>query len=333
MLAKLITTLKIENFKSIEKLTIPCRRINIFIGEPNTGKSNILEATGLLSAGNYNRLTGFIRLETLVDLFHKRDVSKHVVIETDQISCTLEMVDDTFRVSYQSGTSYLIFSCNLQGAGMSLIDGSAENICRNILSKFKFYRFNASATHCRRTPPPLTPPHGENLAFVIRSIPELRKLVGELFRQFGFRFVISAESDRIFIHEPLEEGIDISYPYSVVSETLRRTIFHIAAIYSNKKSILAFEEPEAHAFPFHVKRLAEFIAFDKNGNQYFISTHNPYFVETILEKSEVKDVQVFITYLRNGKTELKMLSESEKEELLDMGPSLFLNLELFVEEK
>mgnify|MGYP003878979073 CR=1 FL=1 len=333
MLAKLITTLEIENFKSIEKLTIPCRRINIFIGEPNTGKSNILEAIGLLSAGNSNTLKGFIRLETLLDLFHKRDASKRVIIKTNQISCTLKMVNGTFRVLYQRGSSFLTFSCSVHGDEMLLISGNLEATCQNILSRFKFYRFNASATHWERIPPPLIPPDGRNLAFVIRSIPKLRKFVGKLFGQFGFRFVISAESDRIFIHEPLEEGIDISYPYLVVSETLRRTIFHIAAIYSNKNSVLAFEEPEAHAFPFHVKRLAEFIAFDKNGNQYFISTHNPYFVETILEKSEVKDVQVFITYLRNGKTKLKTLSESEKEELLDMGPSLFLNLELFVEEK
>jgi len=333
VLAKLITTLEIENFKSIEKLTIPCRRINILIGEPNTGKSNILEAIGLLSAGNSNTLKGFIRLETLLDLFHKRDASKRVVVRTNQISCALKMINGDFHVSYHSKDSFLTFSYNVQGVKQKLVDGNAGGICQDILSRFKFYRFNASVVPWKRAPPPLIPPHGENLAFVIRSIPKLREFVGKLFGQFGFRFVISAESDRIFIHEPLEEGIDISYPYLVVSETLRRTIFHIAAIYSNKNSVLAFEEPEAHAFPFHVKRLAEFIAFDKNGNQYFISTHNPYFVETILEKSEVKDVQVFITYLRNGKTKLKTLSESEKEELLDMGPSLFLNLELFVEEK
>ena len=45
----MITKLSIANFKSIRQLDIDCKKINLFIGEPNTGKSNILEALALLS--------------------------------------------------------------------------------------------------------------------------------------------------------------------------------------------------------------------------------------------------------------------------------------------
>ena len=45
----MISHLSIENFKSIRKLDLNCKKINIFIGEPDTGKSNILEALGVLS--------------------------------------------------------------------------------------------------------------------------------------------------------------------------------------------------------------------------------------------------------------------------------------------
>ncbi|MHA1431833.1 MAG: hypothetical protein ACTSRV_15795 [Candidatus Freyarchaeota archaeon] len=48
--------------------------------------------------------------------------------------------------------------------------------------------------------------------------------------------------------------------------------------------MLVFEEPEAHAFPYYTKFLAEKIALDTS-NQYFISTHNPYFLLSILEKA------------------------------------------------
>ena len=34
----MITALKIERFKSIRKLELNCRRVNLFIGEPNIGK-------------------------------------------------------------------------------------------------------------------------------------------------------------------------------------------------------------------------------------------------------------------------------------------------------
>lgn len=42
----MIETLSIERFKSIKSLAIPCRKVNVFIGAPDTGKTNILEALG-----------------------------------------------------------------------------------------------------------------------------------------------------------------------------------------------------------------------------------------------------------------------------------------------
>ena len=45
----MITTLDIKGFKSVKSIRLDCRRINLLIGEPNTGKSNILEALGFLS--------------------------------------------------------------------------------------------------------------------------------------------------------------------------------------------------------------------------------------------------------------------------------------------
>jgi AAA15 family ATPase/GTPase len=45
----MITKLSISNFKSVRKLDIDCKKVNLFIGEPNTGKSNILEAMALMS--------------------------------------------------------------------------------------------------------------------------------------------------------------------------------------------------------------------------------------------------------------------------------------------
>jgi hypothetical protein len=50
-----IETIEIKNFKSIRHQRIEgCRRINVFIGYPNTGKSNILEALSVFSIDNDN---------------------------------------------------------------------------------------------------------------------------------------------------------------------------------------------------------------------------------------------------------------------------------------
>jgi AAA15 family ATPase/GTPase len=38
----MIKDLEIKNFKSIKHLNLNCRKINLCIGEPNTGKSTFL---------------------------------------------------------------------------------------------------------------------------------------------------------------------------------------------------------------------------------------------------------------------------------------------------
>lgn len=47
----MMTGLMVERFKSIRKLELNCRRINLFIGEPNSGKGNITNQLQKLDAG------------------------------------------------------------------------------------------------------------------------------------------------------------------------------------------------------------------------------------------------------------------------------------------
>ena len=46
----MLKKLTVERFKSIRRATLELGRINLFIGGNGAGKSNILEATGVLSA-------------------------------------------------------------------------------------------------------------------------------------------------------------------------------------------------------------------------------------------------------------------------------------------
>ncbi|MBK8564371.1 MAG: AAA family ATPase [Saprospiraceae bacterium] len=80
-----IKQLRIRNFKSIKDVELDCERINLFIGEPNVGKSNVLEAMSLLGAG-YGKfgvkfMGEFIRYEEVSDLFHFDNVLEPVEVE------------------------------------------------------------------------------------------------------------------------------------------------------------------------------------------------------------------------------------------------------------
>jgi AAA15 family ATPase/GTPase len=67
----MIRHVHIENFKSIKELDLDLKRVNVIIGEPNSGKSNILEAFGLLYWLQHRRnLHELVRHEHINELFH-----------------------------------------------------------------------------------------------------------------------------------------------------------------------------------------------------------------------------------------------------------------------
>src|SRR5690606_6428673 len=91
----------------------------------------------------------------------------------------------------------------------------------------------------------LIPPYGENLIPVLMNYSEIRKEVTPLFKEYGLDLVIDTEDNVLEIQKKID---DLSYkiPYSLTADTLRRIIFYLAAILSNKDSVIMLEEPEAH---------------------------------------------------------------------------------------
>jgi len=321
----MIKSLAIKNFKSVQHLNLDCRRVNLFIGEPNTGKSNILEAIGLLSHIYHgDELRGFVRFENMRDLFYDHVLDNNVGIGFDK-----KALEITFKDGYFGGNS---FDGETQQPGTAFhynYEGSGTRWDRKEYSQFKFYRFAVRKNFPNQKSEFLRPPDGDNLLAVILAHKELRTLAKQIFGRFNLTLVFEPQEGRIEVQKQLED-IVIAFPYSLASETLQRLVFYLTAIHSNKNSILAFEEPEAHAFPYYTKYLAEIIALDKNENQYFISTHNPYFLLSILEKTPKNEIAVFNTYLENYQTKVKALTEDQMKEVLEKGIDLFFDIERFL---
>jgi len=90
----LITDIEIKNFKTLKNVKIQCKRINLFVGKPNVGKSNLLEALSLFCApySNYNSktyLSDFIRYKKFEDLFYDKEIGNQVEINTNIGSAVL----------------------------------------------------------------------------------------------------------------------------------------------------------------------------------------------------------------------------------------------------
>jgi len=52
---------------------------------------------------------------------------------------------------------------------------------------------------------------------------------------------------------------------------------------------------------------------------------------SILEKSHKDEVAIFITYFEDYQTKVKLMSEKELEEIMDLGVDIFFNIERFLE--
>ena len=98
-------------------------------------------------------------------------------------------------------------------------------------------------------------------------------------------------------------------------------VFHLSIILSNRGSLICLEEPEVHAFPIYSQDLGERIVNDTE-NQYLITTHNPYFLDAILDKGNQKDIAVFQVYNQGYETKINKLTIEEIEKLR-MGDIFF----------
>jgi AAA15 family ATPase/GTPase len=171
----------------------------------------------------------------------------------------------------------------------------------------------------------LNPPFGDNLVAVLCTNEALRQRVGGVIRSKGFRLQLRPAEDELFIAKDVKEEL-YSYPWIGVSETLRRVAFLMAVLETNRDATLLLDEPESSIWPFYTKYFAERMGLDES-NQYFITTHNPYLLSSIVEKTPMKDLNVFVTTMEQFETRLKRVPDENLPELLELDSAAFFNLD------
>lgn len=309
----MLKQIAIKSFKSISSIDFKCNRINVFIGAPNTGKSNILEALAYLSY--YLRpqtkdgidLKSFVRFNHRSDLFYDNEVSQPINIKFD---------DYSLKINYRE----------------NLVDKLYKKDQKITLKNYKgpsirYYRYIERELFHSTFPDFLLPSDGINLFFLLLTHKHLRELISDILKPFNLSLGLRKTEYKIEISKTID-GITISYPYITISDTLKRLIFHLIAIETNSNSVIIFEEPEVHAFPYYTKFFAEKVALNKKANnQYFFSTHNPYFLMPLLQKT--KDVNVYATRWENFQTKIYLLNN---EDILSHDSDIFFNLDNLIED-
>jgi AAA15 family ATPase/GTPase len=349
-----IQNIEIKNFKSIRHAKIDdCKRINVFIGYPNVGKSNILEAMCLISylsnRSNHTSYKNLCRFKELIDIFSDGDREKKSELVTEGFLFELEYVNkndvdfsikdinlDNRKVKITTpeiaagiikGVD-IVLSMNKSGVLSHRSGKWGNNYEKPVLKK---YQFGHSGFNSQQDPKVLGFPYGPNLSEVIRHNVDLRRECGELFSNYNLKLVFD-ESGNIIIQKQLDEFSAFQFSISQVADTLQRLIFHKAAILTNKNSILLFEEPEAHMFPPYISKFTSDIMYDGNNNQFFITTHSPFVINDLMENLKKEDFAIFaVGYKKEtGETILKRITDEEIHEMYQYGIDVFLNLENYL---
>ncbi|HTL83113.1 MAG TPA: AAA family ATPase [Bacteroidia bacterium] len=356
-----ITTLEINNFKSVKHLKLDCKRINVFIGEPNVGKSNILESLSLFSASHYNPthrlLSNQIRFERVGNLFFDQDRSHNISVFTDIGGAMLRFQKDThdsyelilgpdseFMQQFSDGTNYNAYQqFSIRGATDDRFLGkpikpfivnftSDQNPVSNsprYTNPFRRYIFNANVKESNPFSAFLAPPYGENLYSILEHNPKLYEECSGFFSKYGLDLLIDTQTNKLEVQKRVGNRV-YKIPYALAADTLQRIIFHFAAIETNNDSVLVFEEPEAHSFPKYISMFADKVIASAN-NQFFIATHSPYLLTPFIEQCDPKDIAIFVCTYKNYETKARALSDKEIGNIMESGIDLFFNIDAFKE--
>jgi predicted ATPase len=355
--------LEIKNFKSIKQIDIETSRVNLFIGKPNSGKSNLIEALTLFNfiqaKEKRNIEPTLIRYNSLDNLFYDRNLSNDIQVD---------LGNNVALLTYYSGINAFFQVINPSPSLISKLDDyKREHLTINEFLKKQILNqthlgidsYSSAATFLDMKGSIIPPAIGsgienpirryefregveygdlyasylksssENLYTIVQGNPNIREWINSFYEEFGLEFLMDYSS-RTFEIQKKEKGIVYKIPFELTPDTFRRMLFHVAAIYSNKNATILLEEPESHSFPPYVKELSELIKTDKN-NTYFITTHSPYFFNSMVEDSEkVKDISFFHVYYEDYQTKIKKLTQKELDNISGSGADVFFNIDSFI---
>ena len=331
----MIQHLKIRNYKTVQALDLPCKRFNVFIGDTSTGKTNILEALTLLSQGIIRHDADLkaqaldkrvIRYDRLSELFTNADVRLAIHVEADQLGLVA-----TFDGSTEA-TTFLYSDGSGKRAEYRFLPAGNTVYLPESDSRFEVplrrYEFDPAVVFGAHWFPHLAPTDGHNLTVVLLGHPDLLAEVDEIMSAKDIHISIDRDGHRISQRIDLARNVSVHLSWSTVSETIRRYIFLYTAVRSNANAVLLLDEPERNTFPFYTKHLAEVMAREPS-NQYFISTHSQYLLQSLVEKAPAEEIQIIATFRKDGVTQVRVLPLPE---VLDMMQyDLFLNLDRLVE--
>ena len=325
-----IDNIEIKNFKSIRDQKIEgCKRINVFIGYPNTGKSNILEA---LSSIQYCKmpqgidLRDLFRFEDAAELFFEANAKQDGIVSYNKSkSVFIKFVDKNL---------VQMLTTEYHPDSIGIVSASEKN-ASDLIDIFK-YDFKQNIDNNRgNSYRHLQSPFGENLFLMLRENLGLRKSFNEILVNYNLRLLIDKTSNSVKLIKSIDSDSIFQLSYGLLADTLQRLFFYKTAVITNRNSVLLFEEPEAHMFPPYISKLTSDIIHDENDNQYFIATHSPFVLNNFMDNLKSDELAIYIVSYKKetGETQIHKMNEEDMHEAYQFGYDFFMNIDKFISQE
>jgi AAA15 family ATPase/GTPase len=365
-----LNQLEIKNFKSIKQLSIDCKRVNVFIGKPNVGKSNILEAISLFGAcysvNQEKYLSELIRYQEVSNLFYDDDLLNIVSVNSDKTSAKLR---------YDSGSNRNMYDLTVGDKDFIKVIETDESI----FSRDHKYHDYMTNYNPKTNAPYLVPLYqsmevqgimGRNHSS--NYYPAIAKFESPVRK---YQFKNANLGNNKFPNYLLPTSGDNLFTIVDHNKNLRQEIVEIFKQYKlnfvgyKKENTFEIEKNiDGYITKYHYNSIADtfqrlifyFAAIDSNKdavlvleepevhsfppytrdlaqrivesteNQFFITTHSPYLLQNLMENLGEDELNVLVTYYEDYQTKVRKLTNEELTQAADFGIDLFYNLDSFV---
>ncbi len=325
-----IDNIEIKNFKSIRYQKIEgCKRINVFIGYPNVGKSNILEA---LSSIQYCKmlpgidLRELFRFEDATELFFEANAKQDGIVSYNKSKSVF--------IKFVDKNSVQMFATGYHPDSVRIVSAGGKKVS-DLIDIFK-YEFrqnidNEKGSSYRH----LQSPFGENLFLMLREKLALRKSFNEILVNYNLRLLIDKTSNSIKLIKSIDSDSIFQLSYGLLADTLQRLFFYKTATITNQNSVLLFEEPASHMFPPYISKFTSDIIYDENNNQFFITTHSPFVLNDLMDNLKSDELAIFIVSYKKetGETIINRMSDEDMHEAYQFGYDFFMNIDKFTSQE
>lgn len=308
--------IQIQNFRSIEKLTIEgFRKLNVFIGQANTGKTSVLEAIYICLRENPDSLSALLKIRDMErrevgqfdGLFYNYDINRTIKLLSPKANVEIQYKDGADNPKeIREMDSYL--EMNIGGKIVKLYGDHIWNIVRN-----RFFPKN-SVDFISFIPSFREKTLENNLKIIVENR-EKRDKLPKICSDFSDNIVTIRFSGNKIMVEQKNLSRDISL--KLMGNGFQSYIAIFASILAGAKYVV-IDEIE-NGLHYEAMEILLRAMFEYEGVQFFFTTHNEELLQKLYKNTGNKKDNIAVFKLYNKNNALQVLRYSQDNFIVNMS--------------